>query len=154
MTSGDQLSVREIQPGDASLLTDASPSWGSIVRPLLAAREATTGTTLIGFAGALPVGLVELVWTDPVELRNLHVLPPYRGRGYGTQLLLAAERTVSRARVLRLAVGLDNLEARRLYERLGYRATGEQQTVTYTYVDSAGVERRATETSEFLIKLL
>ncbi|MCY1718647.1 hypothetical protein OVA26_17045 [Microbacterium sp. SL62] len=35
--------------------------------------------------------------------------------------------------------------AQRLYQRLGYRATGEQRQVTYTYLDDHGHERQATE---------
>jgi RimJ/RimL family protein N-acetyltransferase len=51
-------------------------------------------------------------------------------------------------------VGLENPAARRLYERLGYRATGEQTTTTYDFVDADGVTRSATETVEWMVKEL
>ena len=49
---------------------------------------------------------------------------------------------------------MDNPGARRLYERLGYVATGEMSTVTYDYVDAEGLSRTATETDERLVKVL
>ena len=49
---------------------------------------------------------------------------------------------------------MDNPDARRLYQRLGYAPTGELSTVTYEYVDAEGVARTATETDEMLVKVL
>ncbi|MGO1312884.1 MAG: GNAT family N-acetyltransferase [Brevibacterium aurantiacum] len=48
---------------------------------------------------------------------------------------------------------MDNPGARRLYERLGYRGTGEITTRTYRYVDADG-EHEVTETDERLSKRL
>lgn len=53
-----------------------------------------------------------------------------------------------------VGVGVDNPDARRLYERLGYTATGRIETYRYTYVDPDGDERSATETAEYLNKRL
>ena len=53
-----------------------------------------------------------------------------------------------------IGVAVDNPRARALYERLGYVGTGRTSTVTYEYVDDAGIRRTATETSEQLRKLL
>jgi alkanesulfonate monooxygenase SsuD/methylene tetrahydromethanopterin reductase-like flavin-dependent oxidoreductase (luciferase family) len=55
---------------------------------------------------------------------------------------------------MEVGVGLDNPRARALYERLGYVGTGEQQTVTYEYVDDDGSRRTATENSEQLVRRL
>ncbi len=149
------LEVREFRPADAAEIAEASPSWASIMGPLLDAKSAGTGTTIVAFTDAQPVGLVELVWGEPACLvRNLHVLERFRGQGYGSELIRAAERAAAPAPTVRLAVGVDNPQARRLYERLGYRPTGEQQTVTYSYIDAMGVARTATETSDFLEKAL
>lgn len=66
--------------------------------------------------------------------------------------IAAAERRASPADRLRLGVGLDDPAARRLYERLGYRPTGEVETTTYDHVDAEGITRSATETDEWLEK--
>jgi ribosomal protein S18 acetylase RimI-like enzyme len=63
----------------------------------------------------------------------------------------AAEERIAPGR-LTVGVALDNPRARALYERLGYRGTGELATTTYAYVDDAGVTREATETDERLVK--
>ncbi|ODT28281.1 MAG: hypothetical protein ABS63_04865 [Microbacterium sp. SCN 70-27] len=65
----------------------------------------------------------------------------------------AAEEASGEAGELSVGVGLDNADARRLYERLGYSATGEVTTTTYLYVDADG-EHEATETDERLVKQL
>jgi hypothetical protein len=74
--------------------------------------------------------------------------PP--GRGFAR----AAEERVGAGGRLAVGVGLDNPRARALYERLGYRGTGEITTTSYSFVDDAGVTRQATETDETLVKHL
>lgn len=61
-------------------------------------------------------------------LISLWVAPEVRGRGVGTALVkavIACARHRSRA-ILLLDVALHNLAARRLYQRLGFRATGRR----------------------------
>jgi GNAT superfamily N-acetyltransferase len=70
------------------------------------------------------------------RLDHLEVLGPLQRRGIGTALIHAAEATARRLghRQLVLAVGVDNPDARRLYERLGYTDWGHG-TIVGTWVE-------------------
>lgn len=127
-----------------------------MVPELLSAQEQGTSLTLVAFRQGCAIGLGELVLTEPPELRNLGVLPREQGHGAGTALITAAEhRAISSGHLaITIAVSVDNPDARRLYERRGYRATGETRTVTYDYLADEGTTRTATETSEVLVKRL
>lgn len=112
---------------------------------------------LVAWAGDVPVGSGQLdLDAAPIELKNLNVRPDRRGQGIGTALVAAAEEWTRARGHTRLSMGVavDNPGARRLYERLGYVATGEMSTVTYDYVDAEGLSRTATETDERLVKVL
>lgn len=68
----------------------------------------------------IPVGIVSVLGG---LIENLYVLPEEQGKGYGTQLLqFAVESCEGHAK---LWVLNNNLGARRLYERIGFAATGE-----------------------------
>ena len=64
-----------------------------------------------------------------IKLVDISLLPEYRGAGLGTSLIkdlfAEADRT---ERVVRLQVERTNTEARRLYERMGFLLTSENQT--------------------------
>ena len=76
----------------------------------------------------VPFGTCEIVWREDVPaVQALQVWPPERrGGGTGTALMAEAERLARErgATHVKLAVGVDNHEARRLYERLGYVSWG------------------------------
>ena len=75
-------------------------------------------------------------------LYSLRVRPEWQGLGLGTRLIRAAE-TALRARGFSSAViaaGKDNPGARRLYERLGYKAFAEDPGVWY-FVDVNGTRQ-------------
>jgi ribosomal protein S18 acetylase RimI-like enzyme len=116
--------------------------------------EAGRSTLLVALLDGAAVGVAELLHDELPEVRNVGVLEAHRGRGIGTALMAEAERRALPAGRVRLGVGLENPAARRLYERLGYRATGEQTTTTYDFVDADGVTRSATETVEWMVKEL
>ncbi|MCY0925047.1 GNAT family N-acetyltransferase [Streptomyces sp. H27-H1] len=77
-------------------------------------------------AAGVPVGTV---WVAPngqdSYVFDVAVDEEHRGRGYGRDLMLLAERTALATghRVLALHVFTDNVPALRLYESLGYRTT-------------------------------
>lgn len=74
-----------------------------------------------------PVGIVS-VWGNLIE--NLYVLPDRQGMGYGTALLEYAMAHCSGTATLWIMD--NNVGARRLYERHGFRLTGKQNRITQT----------------------
>jgi ribosomal protein S18 acetylase RimI-like enzyme len=121
---------------------------------------------LVAWRDARPLGWVMLHWGvaahapaawkgKHLHLEQLQVLEEHRNRGIGSALLLAAERAAAhRGReFVSLGVGVDNRDARRLYERLGYRDAGlppiEDGGV---FLDRNGSERRWRETWAFMVK--
>jgi ribosomal protein S18 acetylase RimI-like enzyme len=59
---------------------------------------------------------------DEIRIVDVSLLPEFRGRGVGTQLLTALQdEAAATGRCVRLQVGSFNAGARRLYERLGFR---------------------------------
>ena len=92
-------------------------------------QEAGETTLLVAWDDdGVPFGTCEVVWREDVPaVQALQVWPPERrGRGTGTLLMAEAERLARErgATQVKLAVGVDNHDARRLYERLGYRSWG------------------------------
>lgn len=76
------------------------------------------------------VGRLIVVRTDEqIRLADIALLPEHRHAGIGTSLIkeLMVEAQVS-GKPLRLQVEKPNGQARRLYERLGFAATGENLT--------------------------
>lgn len=147
--------VREIRADDLPAFLEASPSTASMGPYLLRQQSNGIGTALLAHHREQLVGYVELCWTWPPEARNLHVFTPRRNQGFGTLLLAAAEVAASaRADALQLRVGTQNPEARRLYDRLGYTATGEFEETTYSFIDETGAQQTATEVDEFMVKRL
>lgn len=106
---------------------------------LLAGPDAARSSSVLPRAG---VGLLTLrpnVWYDgPVGLLDeLYVVPSRRGQGLGTALLRAAEQAV-RARggeVLEIDVDGDDTDARRFFERHGYRNSepGKDEQLLYCF---------------------
>lgn len=80
-----------------------------------------------------PGRVVPKVWA-------MRVLPECRGSGIGSRLMRELERCAWRkgCSELQLYVEKDNMEARRFYERLGWRITGERAD-NYSYLTPAGV---------------
>jgi GNAT superfamily N-acetyltransferase len=65
------------------------------------------------------------LWIDEIEL-----VRGWQGRGIGTAILLdllSAEQRVQKP--VRLRIPLEKVHARRLYERFGFRITGETATL-------------------------
>jgi len=91
------------------------------------------------------------------RLDHLEVLGPFTRRGIGTALIRAAEDTARRLGHERMAlgVGVDNRDARRLYERLGYVDWGHGSVVgTWVEYDDDGPPVTLSEVCDVLIKRL
>jgi ribosomal protein S18 acetylase RimI-like enzyme len=77
-----------------------------------------------------PIGFVDIVERkDCFYLENIEIAPLYQSRGIGARII---QKLIERARQKLLPVKLQvlkvNPRARALYERLGFRCTGETAT--------------------------
>jgi GNAT superfamily N-acetyltransferase len=128
------LDIRPAEEGDLPLLTRAMRQEDFFAKRIEQQAEGH-GVLLVAWEGAAPVGAV-YVWLGPAEepevrralpdvplLVRLHVPRGHRNRGIGTRIIGAAERLVRQRGHTRVAlgVGIDNIDAKRLYHRLSYR---------------------------------
>jgi GNAT superfamily N-acetyltransferase len=161
----------EIRPGTAADLPTLMEALGE--RHWFADRLARQlrggGVVLVAWLDGRPVGDVYLDCEPAAEpevrrhlpgvptLDHLEVLGPLWGRGIGTALVRAAEDTARQLGYERLAlgVGLENLRARRLYERLGYADWGHG-TVVGAWVEHPdhGPPVPVSEVCDMLVKRL
>jgi ribosomal-protein-alanine N-acetyltransferase len=82
----------------------------------------------IAFVDGRLAGFVLLVFKGVLRgyIRTICLAPEFRGRGFGTRLIAFAEERIFREHPnVFLCVSSFNPDARRLYERLGYRYVGE-----------------------------
>jgi len=91
-----------------------------------------------------------------LHLFALDVASAYRRRGIGTALIEAVERQASRRRLdgVWLDVAIDNEDAMRLYERLGYSREGPTVVNHWSYVDGGGTQQNVEETCYRMFKRL
>jgi GNAT superfamily N-acetyltransferase len=138
----------EIRPGsDADLAAlVAALGQADFFTDHLARQHDGRGVLLVAWLDGRPVGDVYLSWepADVPQVRqllpgvpqliHLEVVGPLQRRGTGTALIVAAEDTARRLghEQITLAVGVDNPDARRLYERLGY-VDWRQGTIVATW---------------------
>ena len=161
----------EIRPGSTDDLTVLVTVLGERhwFTDRLARQQRGGGVVLVAWLEGRPVGEVFLECepaTEPEVRRHLPGVPrldhlevpgPFQGRGIGTALIGAAERTARQLGHERIALGvvLDNPKARRLYERLGYADWGHG-TVVGTWVEypDDGPPVTLSEVCDMLIKRL
>ncbi|GAA1687280.1 hypothetical protein GCM10009733_099890 [Nonomuraea maheshkhaliensis] len=129
--------------GTCEIRTAAPEDLPALIRSLgqkhyfedrLARQQRGDGILLVAWKHGEPIGDVYL-WLERAEepeltthlpdaalLTHLEVLPAHRNRGIGSELMRAAEEVLfsMEYKQVALGVGLDNLDACRLYERRGY----------------------------------
>jgi ribosomal protein S18 acetylase RimI-like enzyme len=155
MHPADRIDVRELAEHEVDVIARTEPEGKGFVQAMWRLQQEGVSLLLVAWMDAAPVGSGQLDWrSTPPELKNLNVDADRRGLGVGTAIIRAAEARLRSGTSLAVGVGLDNPRARALYERLGYRGTGNISTTTYEYVDDNGVQRHATETDELLVKQL
>ena len=143
----DDLCIRICSERDIVLLARQFSSGASRVHAFRYARQQDGRSTyLVAWLGEVPVGHLDLRWQgaeeSPIaqqylaeypELNGIVVLPEYRSQGIGTRLIAAAEQ-IARERGFRevcLGVNIENVRARSLYTRLGYRDWGHGVVEAY-----------------------
>ncbi len=150
----NSVAIRRCTSHEVAIIESREPPGAGVARSLFTAQQAGRGLYLVAWEDDIPVGGGYLEWTQPPELKNLQVDEPRRGRGIGNAIIVAAEREARQDGALEIGVGVDNFDARRLYERLGYLPTGRRETYTYEYVDADGTRQKETETAVYLRKVL
>jgi ribosomal protein S18 acetylase RimI-like enzyme len=113
---------------------------------------------LVADANGFPVGQV---WIDLTRKRHqgtallwsVRVFPPLRNLGIGRELLAAAESVIRAHGLWRAELGVEraNPDARRFYERAGYRLAG-RAVDSYTFMTPQGVPTRASRDQWILAK--
>jgi GNAT superfamily N-acetyltransferase len=168
VTDAHEVEVRPLQPSDAGAVA-RDLRHRVIVADRLARQARRECVYAVAWDRGRPVGQALLHWRRPAAmgvgeevdrlpyLEDLFVLPYERRRGVGTALLTAVEG-MARAHDepgISLAVSLDNHEARRLYDRLGYVEAGtppRRQPTSQHSVD--GSVRNCEETVVDLVRWL
>jgi GNAT superfamily N-acetyltransferase len=80
---------------------------------------------LIKDAGAVLGGVFGSIWGGWLHVRSLWVDSAWRGRGYATRLMAAAEAYALEKKCTNSFLETGSFEARPLYEKLGYRVYAE-----------------------------
>jgi [ribosomal protein S18]-alanine N-acetyltransferase len=94
------------------------------------ARLGGQGTYLVAWDDGVPVAHAYISWTGTQlgvpEIQDVFVCEERRRQGLGTAVTRAAERAVEARGHRRISIGasIDNGDARRLYEKLGYGDAG------------------------------
>lgn len=162
------LEIRVASKGDLGALVEAFGQRMLFTDRIGRTRQ-NAGELLVAWIGDTPVGNVYL-WCEPLEepelrqrfpgvplLNHLEVAVEWQRRGVGTALVRACEAAARRRRhdLLLLGVALDNADARRLYNRLGFLDWGEGPIVSrWTEPDGAGGIRDASLTIDVMVRSL
>jgi len=161
----------QIRPGADAELPALVEALGE--RPFfvdrLARQHQERGVLLVAWLGDRPVGDVYLL-AEPADvpkvrhylpgvpqLHHLEVVEPLQRRGIGTALIQAGRtpRAGWGIEQLALGVGLANVDARRLYERLGYVDWGHGPVVgTWRAVRDDGTAVAVSQLIDMLVKHL
>ena len=135
MPSLHDLTIRPLESAGerewcAQLMASSEP-WLTLGRTVEESRRVMQDPSrevYLAVQGIKAVGFIILTLVGPVPgyVQTVCVSPEHRGRGVGTQLLAFAEaRIFGKSPNVYLCVSSFNVDARRLYERLGYVLVGE-----------------------------
>ena len=127
----DCLKIHEIQiKAFADLLEkyqdfDSNPGAEDIDRIYQRFSQSFTDYYLIYFADSL-IGMLRVCnFGETCRLSPICILPEYQGHGYAQQAIFAIESRYPHARQWLLETILQETKLCHLYERMGYRKTGE-----------------------------
>jgi len=153
--------IRPAEPGDVAFLADVSltatraqgrlpadfdeADWrgGFEEWSLESIDDPTTDLSVIELDGRR-VGRLRISRTpESVELNGIQLHPDAQNRGIGTAIITELQsEAAARGVPLELHVERDNLDARRLYNRLGFTKTGEDGAEDVMQWDRGGLRLR------------
>lgn len=162
------MEIRACTDLDLAALTSRWPVPGGVHEAHLARARAGRAPYLVAWEDDEPLGAAVLrrdgvigddaraAFPEAAGLCHLQVRPEHRGSGVGTALVAAAEQEARRRGhpTVAMGVGEDNLDAQRLYARLGYRATGVRDVIEYDWMGPDGAVHHAQEHDQLLVKHL
>lgn len=167
------VSVRPMADHDLPCVESALPSSDSDVHARrLDDQRGGLATYFVAWLGQQSVGHTLVRWNGTGNIvlsarlservrhpyiEGLAVHPDWQSRTIGTQILAAVEREAVRRghQEIGLAVALDNVRARALYDRLGYRDAGVGVFASdWAHFDDFGRRHVETETCVYLVKCL
>jgi ribosomal protein S18 acetylase RimI-like enzyme len=131
---------------DAFLAEATVEDWREeLADPDMHFRVACADGSPVGFARVGPGTMPKQMEDDPVELRQLYLLPEFRGQGIAAELMdwVIADARARGARYLYLSVYIENHRARRLYERYGFVEEGPYAFMVGNHADEDVVMRLA-----------
>ncbi|MFL6602267.1 MAG: GNAT family N-acetyltransferase [Steroidobacteraceae bacterium] len=117
-----------------------------IIRDTYTRQQRGEALMLLGMSNEYPLAQAWLDFTKRGSWQRprvwaLRVFPPLQGLGIGTWMLRAAEAVAKSrgARELELGVEKTNIDAQRLYDRLGYRATSTEVAIDPNHADGGAI---------------
>ncbi len=155
------MRIRQVELADVDELSDAlSPevSRAQVRRRYdesqLGHREMLVAELDGQIVGTVSTGGLGFQRTGSLRMFALDVGRAFRKRGVGTVLIRAVESAAIGLNVyeVNLEVSMDNLDAKRLYERLGYRRLTEPVTDSWEVVDDQGNIQKVEESAWIMIK--
>ena len=155
-----QLAVGDLRASDlADLAWSGNPAHlRSVAAALYRAAQGLEDYLVVRAPGGQPVAKMRVDYTsedDTGVFSQLATIGPLQGLGIATMLIGAGEQRVRARGMAFAALGVEdnNPGARRLYERLGYQAAG-QQHASWEYEDDTGILRMYETTLTILRKRL
>lgn len=138
-------------------LGDDDTATVDAVLPL--SRLDSAQTYLVAWDGDVPVGHAHVAWegghVGAPEIQDMYVLPERRGAGIGATLVGAAERLAAERGHERMSLSVGEAsDARRLYERLGYRDAGVPPVRVEGTIMIRGEPLEVDDTLVYLVKPL
>jgi GNAT superfamily N-acetyltransferase len=138
-------------------LGDDDTATVDAVLPL--SRLDSAQTYLVAWDGDVPVGHAHVAWegghVGAPEIQDMYVLPERRGAGIGATLVGAAERLAAERGHERMSLSVgEGSDARRLYERLGYRDAGVPPVRVEGTIMIRGEPLEVDDTLVYLVKPL
>jgi len=159
-TAPTTITIRPMEAPDVEALAGALGWPHSGIRARWVDAEAGRREIFVaeyegGVAGSVSVNMHPEA-PDELHLFALDVSPLLQRRGIGTALVGAVEDEAARRGMRRvwLDVGVENPDARRLYERLGYAVEGETVTLRYSVPNPDGSWRDVEEVCHRMFRTL